>query len=489
MSARGTLNRFCLALIVMLLFAGAAQAQNDGAPIQIGQNAVGTLSADVPDMRFALSAFGGETATIQVLALSPGFVPRFRVTNPAGVEILIAPNPSGLTSLENDASFPDAGTYLIEVSGENGSTGQFVLSLQPGAALPEPVDLAINQSITDTVGGNTSVRLYRFATPSDDALVLAIFPAKPDTGVLVSLYDEDAARTVASHDATLGGVAYQLPAQQRHFRLEVRAGGAEDSTYSICLGNCGNGLLSAETTAEPQVVEVAETPEVVAAICTVASTTGGSINVRSGPGTQYTIVGNLAAGTSLPALGQLAGGSWFQVNVNGDIGWVAASVTRLDGDCGSLPTVAAPVGALLAPTQAPPTNPPPPSSGSSSAPTATIMPTTAPSPEPPAVLPDITGSLSYAVMADGGTIEVGYSIIVRDVTTPVSYRIRICADDTCTFENGYANTPLSSGTSLRFAFTPDATRIVHRATLTVDSDNVVAESNEGNNVSTINFQS
>jgi hypothetical protein len=92
------------------------------------------------------------------------------------------------------------------------------------------------------------------------------------------------------------------------------------------------------------------------------------------------------------------------------------------------------------------------------------------------------------VLTGVSNADIGYSIIVRDVINPFSYRVQICIDDTCIFEDMTALSSSSSGTSRTLAFTSDPTRVTHRATVTVDSTGDVVESNESNNVATYNFQ-
>jgi len=478
------ISRFGIILISFFLFALTAFAQN-ATPLQLGQNAIGELTANAPTASFAFTASGGESVAVQVLALSPGFIPRFHVLNPSGVEILASPNPNALSSLTAAASLPDAGTYTVEVSGENGTLGQFVLSLQAGAPLPEAIELAAGQPISATVSSETPVALYHFDTTAE-ITSLTITSQLPDTGVLVSLFDETAGKTILASDASIRAARYELAAEDRSYRLEIHASDVPAAPYTLCLGGCPGGFLASQQPAPNQ------TPEVVALTCTVASATGGTINVRGGAGTQFAIVASLSANQTLPALGRLADSSWVQVSLpNGQQGWVAASVTRLEGDCAALPVVTAPLNAALAPTQPPaPTNPPPTtasSSGGSTSPTTmpTTMPTTVPTVE---LLPDLSASISYAQFAADGTTDIGYSIVVRDVTNPFSYRIQICIDDTCIFEDMTALTSSSSGASRTLPIIPDGRRITHRATITVDSTNDVVESNESNNVATFNFQ-
>ncbi len=400
MSGHGVLKRFRSIIVWFCLFAvcGVVFAQG-GTPIQIGQNATGALPAG-GNAQFTLSANGGETATIQVLALSAGFAPRFRIVNPSGVEILNIANPNTQATVSSSASFNDAGTYTIEISGENGSGGQFVLSLVPGTPLPQPVALPLDQAITTTVGSQTPVRIYQFSTNATDSLTLTILTLTPDAGALISLYDEDTHKTIASSDAELSGVAYHLPPQTRHYRVEVRASGAgNDVPFSICVGNCGNVVPQTNPpAAQPTPAPVITTPEATAASCTIMSNAGGPVNVRASNGTQYAIIGQLPVGQAYPVLGQNgSNGIWYEVSMNGVVGWVSASVTRLTGDCPAIPQVTPPSNAPLAPTPIPTKQP-------QQQPQPPVV-TEEPQGEQSSGLPDLTITITQANRPEGETLR------------------------------------------------------------------------------------
>ncbi len=70
-----------------------------------------------------------------------------------------------------------------------------------------------------------------------------------------------------------------------------------------------------------------------------ATVTGDLVNLRSGPGTGYGVVGRAKAGETLTAVGKNAGGSWLQVSVNGKKGWVATQFVNLAGSATGLPVV------------------------------------------------------------------------------------------------------------------------------------------------------
>jgi uncharacterized protein YraI len=445
--------------------------------VEIGQNTSGELTSEVSRIEYTVSAAGGETVSIQVLAMSPELTPSFRVLNPAGIEILVVANPEGVTIVEGDASLTDAGEYRIQVEGANGTIGQFVLSLQLGASLPEPVELLDGQLISDVVGSETPLRTYRFTATPSDATLLTILSQSPDSGPLVSLYDQSASKTIATNDASVTGVTYRLPPGDRTYRVEVRDNeAAGDVAFSICLGACGDELLSSEMTAEPE-----------GAACQIASGASGAVNVRSGPDTVYAVIGNLAVGQLYPVLGQLSGGNWFQVSLNGQSGWVAASVTRLEGDCGALAIVEAPANALLAQTQAPvATQPPATTQPSASVAPATTAPTLTPTSAPG---PDLVVSITtFGINAEAGFAYYGLTYTNAGGAAAGPFFIQICVELTCSEMPIAGDTPpgftslLISG--VLASFTDDPNTLFPQATVTIDYYGTVAESNEGNNVAT-----
>jgi len=99
----------------------------------------------------------------------------------------------------------------------------------------------------------------------------------------------------------------------------------------------------ADTSAEEQSAPVATStlePDVV--LQPVVSAGEANVNMRSGPGTEYEVMGQLAADQSLEIVGQNGDASWWQVNAPDGLCWVAASVTTANNVDGGIPVVEAP---------------------------------------------------------------------------------------------------------------------------------------------------
>jgi hypothetical protein len=78
----------------------------------------------------------------------------------------------------------------------------------------------------------------------------------------------------------------------------------------------------------------APSPPVVACTFTIIPS---SINLRSGPGTGYAIVGYGYAGEVLTVSARNSSGDWLQIELVERDAWVAASLGSLAGDCTTLP--------------------------------------------------------------------------------------------------------------------------------------------------------
>lgn len=84
-----------------------------------------------------------------------------------------------------------------------------------------------------------------------------------------------------------------------------------------------------------------------------ASVTGDNINLRSGPGTVYPVVGKAAKGESLPVVARNQDGSWLEVETkDGKHGWVSAKLVTLN-----VPAESVPIAKSIPPAPAAPPTP------------------------------------------------------------------------------------------------------------------------------------
>ncbi len=97
-------------------------------------------------------------------------------------------------------------------------------------------------------------------------------------------------------------------------------------------------LVFAAVPAMAQTPSPSSTPEPTATLAPMTASTSlfvtsnFLVNVRSGPGVQYTVIGKARSGDALDISGKLADGTWLRVNFNGQQGWVLASLFDVTGD-------------------------------------------------------------------------------------------------------------------------------------------------------------
>lgn len=106
-----------------------------------------------------------------------------------------------------------------------------------------------------------------------------------------------------------------------------------------------------EATPTPAEPTATPTPETATAVID-----NPTLNVRSGPGTNYSIIGRASNGQSYEVTGKNASGSWYQINFNGQTGWVSGDFVIIQGNAGGIQVAAN----IPAPPPPPPTQPPAP---------------------------------------------------------------------------------------------------------------------------------
>ncbi len=69
---------------------------------------------------------------------------------------------------------------------------------------------------------------------------------------------------------------------------------------------------------------------------------GDLVNVRNGPGVGFGILGRMAGGQRASILGKSDDDQWWQIDYEGQSGWISARYVKAMGDVASVPTVAQP---------------------------------------------------------------------------------------------------------------------------------------------------
>lgn len=97
---------------------------------------------------------------------------------------------------------------------------------------------------------------------------------------------------------------------------------------------------------EPTLEPVATLPPPVAiSVGSVTSLAGGSINIRSGPGLNYSVLAFMHPNQQAQVVAQSSDGNWWRVDLYGQLGWLRKDTVQFRGD-----KFAVPIAVFDAPT-------------------------------------------------------------------------------------------------------------------------------------------
>ncbi|MBL8119148.1 MAG: SH3 domain-containing protein [Anaerolineae bacterium] len=334
---------FCL-IVFSLLIVNVTAAQ--GANLVYGQAATGELNDQTPIVLFTFQGAAGEIIGAQVSAGSPNLDLTLTLLSPAGVPLATRENdPFGLSAGDARLGYQltESGVYSLLVGSSNNTRGAFLIRLVQQASL-EGIPFLNGSAQVDVAAGTQSLLVVgNAAAPT----TITIESALVQTAYSVEVRDP-MGHTIAVV-SNLPSATLSLPAADGQFVVVVQAGAANaQGVVTITQG------INAVAPILPLATEEVGSAAPPANICSVTPASG-PVNVRSGPGTEFNVVATLQAGQFLEVVGQ--NGGWYVVKLPANNqGWIAGSVTVLNGPCGNLPLLQAPavLPAAVTPTFTPP---------------------------------------------------------------------------------------------------------------------------------------
>ncbi|HVU13127.1 MAG TPA: SH3 domain-containing protein [Phototrophicaceae bacterium] len=373
----------CLSLVGVLI----VSAQATPPPLTIGQNTTASITDPTTALQYSLTVAAPQSVNIQVLAITPGFAPTFRVIDPSGAVIVDTANPGTQASVQASPNLSSPGMYIVEIHSANNTAGQFLISVQPGAPLAPPTPLQLGQPVLATVNPQTTRAAYSFSGSQTDVLLLDVISTTDTSGPVVTLRDADSGETLSLTSARMAGIRYRVPLGTTNYLLEITSSGASDpESANICLFNESGSVICPGSTANQSGGIITLTPVPTLAFptipptstsatvaidpngpCEVTPSNGVPDNIRSGPATTFPVITQLPLNAVALVIGRLSDNSWLQVNYNSILGWISTSVVMIGGNCSGVPVIALPTST---PTDTPaPTDTPSPTLAESATPT------------------------------------------------------------------------------------------------------------------------
>jgi uncharacterized protein YraI len=293
-----------------------------------GSGSIGVLDATAPLAFYTFNGAEGDLVTVRVIGVSPGLLPTVSVNNPAQQQLATSSgDPFGAGGdARVDLRLPETGAYVVLVGSQDATTGNVLIRVD-GVQTPPAIPV-VEPAATASITPESGIQAFSFAANPTDPTQLSIAGDIGYTAWVVS--GEGKLVAILNGDDLLGGVIELPPGEGGYEVIMIPApeswGTLIVSTSATAAGqpSTGGTTTTGDTTSQPP-----------SDVCTVSPGPGGA-NVRSGPGTNYNVIGNLAPNTSAVVTGVYNG--WYTVGGYGlNPGWVAGSVTTLNGPCDNIP--------------------------------------------------------------------------------------------------------------------------------------------------------
>ncbi len=342
--------RYLVLAALLITAVGAVMAQ--GGIIGYGQSLSGALTAEAPFALYTFNGSAGDHITAYVVGATDGMQPTLSLLSPTQRQLAVS---AGDPLLGPDGNLSrityrlqETGMHTLMVTNAAGTPGEYLLHLS-AASSAVSMSLPPNSPVSFNIPPGAQPVRYSFNALPDAPLTLLITSDTPGYAFSAGIYDG-----LGQPVAQLGGAAVQgssLIIGPDNGLYEVMVSGLMPESQGAVTLLLSSGGVSPDSTPVPVVTA---TP----VSCMVAPQGNTRINVRSGPSTAFPVVAQMNPGTAQPVVGQSSDGTWYVIEVAGRRGWVAGSVTVLEGPCTSLPFFESPPTPTPPPSTPTPTPPP-----------------------------------------------------------------------------------------------------------------------------------
>ena len=323
------MKRLALFVVVLLALVSAlpamAQNANDLITLNDASPAIDVVITLPPDTTGTIALdFSGAAVTLTDGSGSAVFTaadPRLH-----GLQLNIAPN-SGSHTLHVERLLGVANASMRVVSlPELTQSGLTQLVTAPALQLNQEVSLPLS---TDRPGDTVAVSIPAETT----GVITATFPG---VSAITQLVDEGGLVMAQSNGAHVDGLNFVIDSGNYQFTLlgsnltapmvaGVRAVSAAEAGF-IVLASPVSAAAVADTTA----------PAAPSAATCTATVSASSLNLRSGPGTGYTILGYGYRGQVYTVGGQNPENNWVVVGTDFGSAWVSRNFIQTQGECTQL---------------------------------------------------------------------------------------------------------------------------------------------------------
>ncbi|HLV37199.1 MAG TPA: SH3 domain-containing protein, partial [Spirillospora sp.] len=324
---------FLMLLALSVLLVNPALAQ--GNLLSYGDNVVGTLSAGAPLGFYTFNGAAGDLVSIQVIGITPDLDPAISLNGPTQQQLASNDNDPaspGTTDARVTLSLPQDGIYTVLVSSVSGVNGDFLLRLS--GQQPVPATGLSDAPLDVSIAPGQPPQIFSFEANPAAPITLTVSSSTPGFSFRVVVRDPSGQTIALLTASTLVGL--NLPPGSGTYTAEIAP--LDPNVAGQVSVSTGAAAVAPPPPAATQ--EAAPPPAEIDAASQVCQVGTGTtpVNVRSGPNTDYAVIGQIQPGQRLNVSG--VSGTWFQVVLpDGRPGWVRRDVVVPFGPCDSVPQV------------------------------------------------------------------------------------------------------------------------------------------------------
>jgi hypothetical protein len=332
----------CLALVLLSLFVSGVQAQTDTTSLTYGSAADGSIISAGDSTTFSFSGAAGDLIFARVINLASTLNTVLSLVASDGSEVISTT--SG--SLTHRLAF--SGDYQIVITGQNGTTGDFVLRLDARTGIRLP--LALGQVTSAEFAVDAPPQMFNFAQSPDAPQILTVSADNPAfrfttevrdaQGQIIAYFNRQTLSAVLTVAAGSGGYDVTItaadPAVSGIVLIDLETEQAATPIPTTQPTTASSETPATNPSANPAATPVA-VPNDASVFCHVS--TNGSANIRSAPNASAPVIERLTRSKQVEVIGLSADGAWFAVRLPTQVGWVAKIVARQIEPCVNVPVL------------------------------------------------------------------------------------------------------------------------------------------------------
>ncbi|MBI1258457.1 MAG: SH3 domain-containing protein [Chloroflexi bacterium] len=331
------MKSFVLIVCLMLaLFASGIQAQTN---LTYGSAADGSIIAAGDSTSFAFSGSSGDLIFARVINLTSTLNTVLSLVAADGSEVI------STTSGSLTHRLSSGGDYQIVITGQNGTTGDFVLRLDARTGIRLP--LALGQVTRAEFAVDAPPQMFNFAQNPDAPLFLTVSAEDPSfrfstevrdaQGQVIAYFNPQMRGAVLTVAAGSGGydvlITASDPAVSGTVLLDLESEQAAATTVPTQQTTAAPGATPPATLAATPIAP----PSDASVFCHIS--TNGSANIRSAPDANSPVIERLTRSKAVEVIGISVDGVWFAVRLPTQVGWVAKEVARQIEPCVDVPVL------------------------------------------------------------------------------------------------------------------------------------------------------